>query len=568
MDLTTSRLVHLHASILVPESMHLASLKRGYAQLSPTQRGEFDAWARSLRDGDSRQHTAPQVNSGRVQLQGGSGTRAQWNGSTATVVPGTWRNGWVDVDHPSAKRMPWRHRGCKSLDDGVAGLPTLQLDGLPTEIIALVFARLELVSRMRLLTVCKAWAACAEHSSIWDSIVTPQSATEFSPLCLARLFVLAGSSLREIDLGFEAGLRGWRRGRETVNLLDLTCTEPPVTEHPAVIALMQAAPWGCLGALRVRQVLPWLPASLLLHMVSQCTAIQDVDLVLPADVTPAQLRQICRPTLRSLQLKFSSSSGYEGPLARDGSGALVTEASLPITHCPQLHTLYLSNAVHGRTHVGGLLYGAPPSLKALKLLLPNGNLMNFEPDLPNVEHLHVQLLKTYPGLQFINAHHMCNLRSLHFKSHQYGWLPLGPVYVSLVSCTHLAYLRVDLQDAYSFDERGGDDIESLKLKLRAVMELPEMWFCEAPHELPTMGSEWEAIPVPQPPERWLGERDEDSEDGSRFEVRARMVHTQNMGKCDEAHVARLLQNSDALLPVFNQEQHPELAAALEAEAEA
>ena len=537
--------------------MHLASLKHGYAQLSPAQRDEFDAWARSLQDGG----TAPQVNSGRVQLQGGSGTRAQWNGTYATVVPGTWRNGWVDVDHPSAKRMPWRHRGCKSFDDGVAGLPTLQLVGLPTEIIALVFARLELVSRMRLLTVCKTWVACAEHSSIWDSIVTPQSATEFSPLRLARLFVLAGSSLREIDLGFEAGLRGWRRGwSETVNLIDLTYTEPPVTEHPAVIALMQAAPWACLGALRVRQELPWLPASLLSHMVSQCTAIQDVDLVLPTSVTSAQLRQLCRPTLRSLQLKFS-----EG--LRTTSGTLVTEASLPITHCPQLHTLYLSNVVHGTHHQGRLLYGAPPSLKTLKLLLPGGGLMDFEPDLPNVEHLHVALLKTYPGLQLINAHHMCNLRSLHFKAHQYGELPLGPVYVSLLSCTHLAYLRVDLhRDLYDLSG-GGDDIESLKLKLRAVMELPEMWFCEAPHELPTMGSEWEAFLIPQPPERWPGERDSDSDDCSQFQVRARrMVHTQN--KCDKAHVARLLQNSDALLPVFNQEQHPELAAALEAEAEA
>lgn len=548
--------------------MDLASLKRGYAQLAPAQRGEFDAWARSLRNGDSRQHgAATQAHSGRVQLQGGSGTRAQWNGTCATVVPGTRRNGWVDVDHPSAKRMPWRHRGCNSLDDGVAGVPTLQPDGLPTEIIALVFARLELVSRMRLLTVCKAWAACAEHSSIWDSIVTPQSASEFSPLRLARLFALAGSSLRELDLGFEAGLRGWRRGRETVNLLDLTYAEPPVTVHPAKIALMRAAPWGCLGALRVRAVLPWLPASLLSHMVSQCTAIQDVDLVLPQDVTSAQLRKLCRPTLRSLRLKFSS--GSQEALVRDQSDTLVTAASLPITNCPQLHTLYLSDVVHGRHHTGRLLYGAPPSLKTLKLLLPSGGLMNFEPDLPSVEHLHFKLLKTYPGFQFINAHRMCNLRTLHFKSHQYGPLPLGPVYVSLVGCTHLAYLRVDLQGAYSFDGNAGDDIESLKLKLRAVMELPEMWFCEAPHQLPTMGSEWEAIPVAQPPERWLGEResDEDSEEGSHFEVRAaRMVHTQNMRKCDEVHLARLLQNADALLPVFNQEQHPELAAALEAEA--
>ena len=41
---------HVPSELGLPRQMDLASLKRGYAQLSPAQRGEFDAWARSLKE--------------------------------------------------------------------------------------------------------------------------------------------------------------------------------------------------------------------------------------------------------------------------------------------------------------------------------------------------------------------------------------------------------------------------------------------------------------------------------------------------------------------------------------
>ena len=94
---------------------------------------------------------------------------------------------------------------------------------------------------------------------------------------------------------------------------------------------------------------------------------------------------------------------------------------------------------------------------------------------------------------------MHNLRTLHFLAHQYGPVHLGRMYESLVTCTQLSYLRIDLQDSGQdvLSESDDDDMESLKQKLGAVMELPDMWFCEVPHELPVDG-DWNVLPGGRP----------------------------------------------------------------------
>tara|TARA_B110001452_G_scaffold265753_1_gene271067 strand:- start:370 stop:2004 length:1635 start_codon:yes stop_codon:yes gene_type:complete len=534
----------------------LADVKHRYSELSQAQRDEFDAWARSLRQADLDRRRLGEIWTRRVRLHGGTGKRARWNGTHATLVPGTRRNGWVDVDHPAAKRMPWRHGGCTAVNDVVIDLDPAIMPALPTELIALVLVNLPLSSRMWLLTVCKAWAACTEHSDAWKSIVTPQSAGQFTSSRLARLIELAGASLRELDLGYEAGLGGWNQG--IVNLGDGPAAAAP--QHPVYLRLMQAQPWHSLIALRLRQFLPWLPTNRLADAVAQCTAIQELDVSVPgndgdAAAVHAHLRRLCRPTLRSLRLRF------HGSFPRDrNSEALVTQASLPITDCPQLHSLYLSNAIKGGHHRGPLLYDAPASLKTLKVLAPSGGIEGFMPNLPHVEHLHLKLLKTagFDGTPPVRGSLMHNLRTLHLSVQQYGPVFLGQMYVSLVSCIQLAYLRIDLQNSAQegLESEGDENRESIKQKLEALMGLPDMWFCEAPHELPLVGG-WQAVPcIMGEVAAWREQRQQ----------QMRAVRTALLRNHEKAHLTRLQQNSEALLPIFNQEQHPDLTAALEAEA--
>lgn len=320
----------------------MQAAKVAFTALSDAQRAEFLKWAQE--DCHEPSH---------IVLRGEKGKKARYNGCLAKVV--NTRSGWADVVLQDGEHVHdtvrW-HRGWWStppppiLPGSAAALSAEELQN--------VFSYLTLVNLMAAREVCTAWAQAAAAQRCWERCVTPLHARECSAEGLCRALNNAGSSLRYVDLGFEAG-----RPASASALQDVDSEEWSSPLRALLLRPLESDEYRfpVLNTLILRDDCSWVDDALLATLVPSLPALEHLQLRLPEDAVPD--RYIV-PSLRSLHLNTADDHHH----AHMWSGEALSSA---IGSCSHLHTLGLTNGGFERLQVPSMSW--PSSLRVLKLCL-------------------------------------------------------------------------------------------------------------------------------------------------------------------------------------------------------
>ena len=194
----------------------LERAKQAWLELSLNERDEFQGFL-----------TSQEAASSTLRLTKGTGKRACYNGRLGTLVAGSQRSGWVDVQlsdaprmlplpqggalHTGAGQVSWRSGAWKV----VAAPQALNLiegtrEGtcraaaaaalVPADALALVLGHCSLRQRLRALPTCSDWASLAADPAVWSRLCTPLVAGAFTADRLTMLLHRAGAGLQVLDV--------------------------------------------------------------------------------------------------------------------------------------------------------------------------------------------------------------------------------------------------------------------------------------------------------------------------------------------------------------------------------
>ena len=140
------------------------------------------------------------------------------------------------------------------------------------------------------------------------------------------------------------------------------------------------------------------------------------------------------------------------------------------------------------------------------------------------------------------------LQTLHvtvdfFRFDEFFWQLLA----GLRMCSDLGYLRFEFGEGYK-SEDGTVDSTMAEATL-AVLNLPEMWFCELAHALP------QSVIMVASARGWTVDLETEAEDVHQSR-KTRLVRGKAR-RYDPSHLQLLRLNQDARLPIFNLAMHPD-----------
>ena len=163
---------------------------------------------------------------------------------------------------------------------------------------------------------------------------------------------------------------------------------------------------------------------------------------------------------------------------------------LPFDKSPNLRALALRDFVRHYSHDCSeepiFDRELPQSVKTLLLSVPDGQLLNLAPQWPHLQSLYINGRKTS---DMLDARHLSSLEVLQLDAAPYGAesSDFAALYGSLSSCTALRYLRVNFMgcgcvcDAHGFADAM---VMEVREAFGRIVDLPNLWFCEVPHQVP------------------------------------------------------------------------------------
>ena len=528
-------------------STRLACAKQAWLALKPNERAAFQEFV--LAQAETSGTLA-------ILLSDGTGKRARYNGQHAMLVAGSKRSGWVDVNTESGETIVWRSGAWTVVPETVC---------IPADAIGLILSHCDLRQRLLAMSTSKQWATQASDPIAWRSLCTPLDATAYTAKRLISLLMRAGDGLQLLDIGCDSGRC------VGVDLIDVDDDDAgiPAFQNPLAATLASLATSHKLAqmhTLRLRYHSQWADGQLLAQVVRGCPVLETLyAMVENSRTTPDTICALAAPTLRSLHLNFDGSlsdddnddddmeeeDGDDGARRRPDR-PIFTERNLPLANCSALHTLSLSGFVKGYHYEGPVFSDAamPSTVRCLRLSIPDGGLINFQPQLPLLETLHVRVLKT--GGPLLRPTGVPQLQHLHLEGFLYGPPRLVALYQDLLDCVHLRYLRVAYEGWSSvYEHRWGEPggLSGLKHHLSAIIDLDDMWFCEVPHDA-DRPSGWARVPQPSRTQR--PKRDE--------QRKAYWLVRRSAKYFDPTHYERLQADPSAALPALSAiDGHPETA---------
>jgi len=312
-----------------------------------------------------------------------------------------------------------------------------------------------------------------------------------------------------------------RTGQTAINIEKIRGGDNPLP--PSLLSLASSGRWARLHTLRFRYQMPWVTERFLVALAPHCSQLQHLQL--RQRIGHAALSRLFLPNLITLDVTHRPD---DFPMA------------LPFDKSPKLRRLCLRDFIYHYTHdveEVPLWHGAmPASLRTLRLSIPDGALLRLALQAPDLEHLYIDGRKTH-----YMTHYLCgvsglpNLQTLLIVMMPYGAdeFDFKNLYAGLLGCLSFRYLRIDFKGV------GGQTFTSPPPSLPAVLQLPELWFLEVPHEVPRSAG-------------WIASTQSLAEDQVRL-VRPRSEFY------DEAHMRQLARSADAHLPELDFDEHPETA---------
>jgi hypothetical protein len=496
----------LLCTVAMDGSPALATAKHAYLALSASERDAFNSFlatTNSVVDAD-------------IRLERGDGKRAKFNGKAAAVVHGTKRGGWTDVRLKTGETVSWRNGAWRNVVVSAPVFvdlePPTTVD-VPSDALGMVLARLPLPLRLQALCVSTAWAGIAQEPAAWASLITPLDASRFTAERLEMLIRRAGICLAELDLGDRAG-RFTMQSTDLTDDVSLTASPLPAT----MLSLAANNGWPRLHTFRVRYPLQWLTCSIVKQLVPCCSQLMHLQLKMKLDQEALQL--VFLPLLETLDVTVPSQYGQSLPLR------------LPFDQSPKLCALAVRDFVSGYSHVCSETAifdrALPASVKSVLLSVPHGQLLEFAPRWPHVQHLYINGRKTN---DLVDAQHMQSLQVLQYDAAPYGADDddFDTFYRSLFGCTSLRYLRVDFKGV-------NDTIRDEQDAFGPILDLPNLWFCDVPH-------------LARPNRGWSVAA-ENVDSGQRRLVR------KSSEFFDSEQMRRLARSSHAVVPELDFDQHP------------
>ena len=512
----------------------LSAAKAAFLDLDPGEQAEFRAFLAQQEEPSSTAW---------LRLSRGTGKRACHNGKLANLIVGSQRCGWVDVKlEGSNDAVSWRSGAWKVMPAHTAAQVNTTPATVPADAIGLILAKCSLAQRLRALAIAADWASCASAADVWSSLCTPLEAKDFTAKRLIMLLQRAGDRLQILDVGCDAGRTG---GTGRVLSVEEWDVQNPLSA--TLLSLAAANKFARLHTLRIRYMGSWMDGKILADLCPQCPALQELYVGPIHYNAEREAHALAVPSLVSLHLNLNQLR------ARDGA------VTLPLCACTALHTLSLVNFIRGHHHFGDVFtdQSRPLSLRCLRLSVPSGGLVNFEPALPRLETLYLRTLKT--GGQMVSCVNLPNLQALHIDASVYGQPRLARMYRSLYGCVSLRYLRVELasyreeHDAEEEDEPSDDGEEDEELSntrdsnLAVVMQHPDMWFCQVPHDV-ALPAGWERKALDASSRGWT------LRDNPRLMVKVSASHY------DAAHIRKLENSTGVLMPCIQAiDSHPDAA---------
>jgi hypothetical protein len=499
----------------------LRSLKEAYRRLSSSERDDFKTFMTEedrLPPRSDERRTSAIV----VKLREGIGRKAAYNGRTASL--GRARCGWSTVTLTPANdcedlspQISWRSGWWDFVPLPVTTQPSARISRLRefaanAVAVRTVVAFLPLAARPKCLAVCKLFQE--RFQLLWERLVTPWEAGKFDASILGSMLLQAAGRVNVLDVGFGAGVPKDQAGTSQFPVdVDRPSSKPsPLSEAFASLAQTPGS-WARLHTLHIRENnCKWISQKQLATIVGKCSNLQRLSFPrwrtdgfgaqMSLSASDICLKDICAPSL----IDFQTSAVLSNNLIDD-----------IWKRCPALETLgvgFRDPELHLKS-----------PLKTLKIKVVPYIHSDLMFDIGSVQHFYFSVHKFGNCLRLKAP----LLQTLHISIRaNYSEVGADALWPCLLTCTELAYLRVNVESGY-----GGGELR--KLAACQLLQLPNMWFLDisvedVPHTAP-----WETLEI-VPKDTWKS-------------VSVAYVNP-SAARFNAQHANQLRDNEHAKLPVF------------------